>query len=603
MRILAVTGKRAESILKEALREWEREQKGKGERHECDILTQNIGIAAFTTPRTLKRALERRFAANTHTYTRTYTHTHSKTRNAHANAHARSQCELRKHLAGYDMILVSGLCKADFSELERELGIPIRLGPKNARDIGEVLKHASEIEFSASVPADIFLTEKRRENALKEVASFERAASASFSVKGVKIGGDSRMKVCAEIVDATLLSEEEVQKRMQYFLESGADWIDIGVHVSAKEKDVERAVSAALKCDASVPISVDTLDPELLLAGVSAGADIVLSLNSENMHIAEKIADAGVSAAVVVPDALRDEADAKILESLFANLRSAADAGIKNLIADPILNALGYGFTASLKNYILFRERDKKTPLFFGVGNVTELLDADSIGVNALLAGIASELNASVLFTPEHSDKCVGCVSELRRAAEMMLLAKKRKTTPKDLGIDLLVLKEKRRRRPRILAECATTAAEEAMKAEDANVVVAKESETWRPDPLGSFRIELCETPAGSRILATHSSLTKQTKQAEQTKEGKEGKERKETKIVGRNAKEVLDTILRLGLVSSLEHAAYLGRELAKAEIALSLKKSYEQDEPLFKNLPHLSGKGNMNRKFYIIAR
>ena len=597
MRILAVTGKRAESILKEALREWEREQKGKGERHECEVLTQNIGIAAFTTPRTLKRALERRFTANLHTYTRTYTHTHTKTRNAHANAHARSQCELRKCLAGYDMILVSGLCKADFSELERELGIPIRLGPKNARDIGEVLKHASEIEFSASVPADIFLSEKRRENALKEVASFERAASASFSVKGVKIGGDSRMKVCAEIVDATLLSEEEVQKRMQYFLESGADWIDIGVHVSAKEKDVERAVSAALKCDASVPISVDTLDPELLLAGVSAGADIVLSLNSENMHIVEKIADAGVSAAVVVPDfqALREEevgergreekgtGEARILNSLFANLRSAADAGIKNLIADPVLNALGYGFTASLKNYILFRERDKKTPLFFGVGNVTELLDADSIGVNALLAGIASELNASVLFTPEHSDKCVGCVSELRRAAEMMLLAKKRKTTPKDLGIDLLVLKEKRRRRPRILK----TAAEEAGKAEDANVVVAKESETWRSDPLGSFRIELCETPAGTRILATHSSLTKQAKQ---TKEGKERKERKETKIVGRNAKEVLDTILRLGLVSSLEHAAYLGRELAKAEIALSLKKSYEQDEPLFKNFPHLSG-------------
>ncbi|RLG08934.1 MAG: hypothetical protein DRN64_04515, partial [Thaumarchaeota archaeon] len=186
-------------------------------------------------------------------------------------------------------------------------------------------------------------------------------------------------------------------------------------------------------------------------------------------------------------------------------------------------------------------------------------------------------------------DKCVGCVSELRRAAEMMLLAKKRKTTPKDLGIDLLVLKEKRRRKPRILK----TAAEGAGKAEDANVVVAKESRTWRPDPLGSFRIELCETPAGSRILATYSSLTKQAKQAEQTeqtkqtKEGKEGKERKETKIVGRNAKEVLDTILRLGLISSLEHAAYLGRELAKAEIALSLKKSYEQDEPLFKSLPH----------------
>ena len=76
MRILAVTGKRAESILKEALSEWEREQKGMGERHECEVLTQNIGIAAFTTPRTLKRALERRFAANTHTYIHTVSYTH-----------------------------------------------------------------------------------------------------------------------------------------------------------------------------------------------------------------------------------------------------------------------------------------------------------------------------------------------------------------------------------------------------------------------------------------------------------------------------------------------------------------------------------------------
>ena len=77
---------------------------------------------------------------------------------------------------------------------------------------------------------------------------------------------------------------------------------------------------------------------------------------------------------------------------------------------------------------------------------MTELFDADSIGMNALLAGMAMEIGAAIIFTSEHSDKTLGSVREMRRATEMMVLAKDR-PYPKDLGIDLLVLKEKRRRR------------------------------------------------------------------------------------------------------------------------------------------------------------
>jgi dihydropteroate synthase len=36
-----------------------------------------------------------------------------------------------------------------------------------------------------------------------------------------------------------------------------------------------------------------------------------------------------------------------------------------------------------------------------------------------------------------------------------------------------------------------------------------------------------------------------------------------------------------LQLVSRLDHAGYLGRELQKAEMALHLEKNYVQDEPL----------------------
>jgi tetrahydromethanopterin S-methyltransferase subunit A len=51
--------------------------------------------------------------------------------------------------------------------------------------------------------------------------------------------------------------------------------------------------------------------------------------------------------------------------------------------------------------------------------------------------------------------------------------------------------------------------------------------------------------------------------------------------IDGRAAEEISHTIVRLGQVTTLGHAAYLGRELAKAETALVLGLDYEQDRPL----------------------
>ena len=83
-------------------------------------------------------------------------------------------------------------------------------------------------------------------------------------------------------------------------------------------------------------------------------------------------------------------------------------------------------------------------PLFVGVSNVTELMDADSVGVNALLARLSQEVDASILLATEKSDKAKGTVAEEVAAAKMMFLAKKRGSVPKDLGIDLLILKDKR---------------------------------------------------------------------------------------------------------------------------------------------------------------
>jgi dihydropteroate synthase len=53
--------------------------------------------------------------------------------------------------------------------------------------------------------------------------------------------------------------------------------------------------------------------------------------------------------------------------------------------------------------------------------------------------------------------------------------------------------------------------------------------------------------------------------------------------IKGKTAESVYAKIIQLGLVTRLDHAAYLGSELAKAEVALKTGKEYIQDSVLFK--------------------
>ena len=54
------------------------------------------------------------------------------------------------------------------------------------------------------------------------------------------------------------------------------------------------------------------------------------------------------------------------------------------------------------------------------------------------------------------------------------------------------------------------------------------------------------------------------------------------TIIKGRTTRDVYQTIIRKCLISNYDHAAYLGKELEKAFIALKLDRSYVQDEDLF---------------------
>jgi dihydropteroate synthase-like protein len=484
MQVLVVTGRKAAGIVRKSVGDL------------AEVLVLDIDVAAFTTPIRLEKSLA---------------------------------------WQEFDLIIIPGLVSADFSGLEKQLETPIRLGPKHAVDLGFVLSSYGDVELSITVPACELLMQQRRDIALSSIAEMEDTASPALVLDHLKIGGDSTIKVMAEIVDATALPGDELIERIHLFQSKGADIIDLGVGTAATAGDVQRTVKAAREV-ASVPISIDTLEPELIVAAVESGVDMVLSLNSGNIPQVAPVISQKDIAAVVIPDSGGG------MDSLETNIKYAKDAGISKIIADPVLDPPGQGMVESMTRYKQYRRSYPHIPTFFGVGNITELIDADSVGVNAMLASIAGDVGADILFTPEYSDKARGSIAELKVAAGQ------RSTPPNDLGLDLLVLKEKRFRPFESLPE---------------EFIEGEKSYQFMRDPAGSFRISISDQCSRDgefrqgRIIARHTKYT----------------------IVGDDAKEVLDTALDLGLVSRLDHAAYLGSELMKAELAIKLGRSYSQDD------------------------
>ena len=96
-------------------------------------------------------------------------------------------------------------------------------------------------------------------------------------------------------------------------------------------------------------------------------------------------------------------------------------------------------------------------------------------------------------------------------------------------------------------------------------VVIGDERDVYAPDEAGWFKVQV-DRGAG-KIVALHYPP---------------GKEKPSTIVKGGDARIVYQTVVRLGLVTRLDHAAYLGKELAKASIALRLWRSYQQDVDIF---------------------
>jgi dihydropteroate synthase-like protein len=520
LKVLLITGLLAEKAV---------DRYSKGSNIETEILTLKTPVAALLSPEKIINAIK------------------------------------KKRSKDFDVVLVPGLIRGDTSVIADAVGTPTFKGSKYAADLPTVLEALTRrIKLSTVTPACDLLREELRQKALRELDAVEKNRDVLLNNPGnmligeLAVGRDFPMRILAEIVDAALMPNDEIQRLAKHFVKMGADLIDVGMIAGeSRPSDAKRAVKA-VKSSVNVPVSIDTLDPDEIREAITVGADLILSVDAGNIEqIAPFASDVPV---VVIPTNQREgvfptNAEKRIL-FLEKIMKKARRLGMKRLIADLILEPSN--ILESLATFRDFAVRHPDVPLFVGASNVTELFDADSVGVNALLARLSSEVNASILLATEKSSKAAGTVREEAIASKMMFLARKRDSFPKDLGFDLLVLKDKRKHEE---------VYDQKLEA-DAQVTIADgEPEPTTDDPQGMFRITVDRN--AEIIVALHFASPEADKPS--------------NIIKGKTAGSIYAKIVETGLVTRLDHAAYLGSELAKAEVALKTGKEYIQDRTLFK--------------------
>jgi dihydropteroate synthase-like protein len=382
-----------------------------------------------------------------------------------------------KDTFGANRIIIPGRCRGDVDALAKELDMPVERGPEELKDLPVYFgKAAHQYDLSR------------------------------YSVK-----------IFAEIVDAPNISVEEILSRAYYYKQNGADVIDIGCLPSTDFPHMVEAIQA-LKQN-GFTVSIDSLNSEDLLLGGKAGADYMLSLHENTLWIADEVA----ATPILIPETHED------LASLDRSIKIMQDKN-RAFIVDPILDPIHFGFTQSIVRYHKVRKKHPGIEIMMGVGNITELTHADTVGMNTLLLGICSELNINQILATEVSRHACRAVKEADKARRIMFAAKEQGTLPKHIDSGLMSLHE--------TSPFPYTQDE------------VKELASQITDP--SYRIQ---TSAEGVHIFNRDGL--------------------------HTATDPFDLYPKLAVENDPGHAFYLGVELARAEIAWQLGKRFNQDQPL----------------------
>ena len=348
-------------------------------------------------------------------------------------------------------------------------------------------------------------------------------------------------KILAEINEASLMKKEEIVKKAEYYHNSGADIIDLGC-VNGREFNHLEEVIYLLK-EKGYQLSIDTFDQNEVIRAAEAGIDYLLSINSHNISVV----NSEISyLPVIIPDP-----ESGTLDSLLANINQVEKRGVNNYIIDPILDPINFGFSDSLFRYLkLSQNKDINKAMMMGVGNLIELSDCDSIGLNFIAAAFAVELDIEYLLTTEASFKTKGAVRELDLALKIISYAGSNNSLPNNISDLLLNIKDRK-------------------------------NQNFDNEEIKELAASI--TDSNYRILNDGKNIN--------IFNGTEYYQGTNIDLLFSN----------LSAVNQLSHAFYLGKELQKAYTAINLAKNYRQEDELSWGYLNKNFKGekNDNRNSY----
>lgn len=470
-------------------------------------------------------------------------------------------------LSKYELILLPGFIQWDSTNLEKRISLPIKKGTEFASDLPLLLKNLKEIKLSNKIPANRIVElagEKDYHRIIKE--KFEKIKNnlgkVSFYINESKseimISKELPPPIIAEIVNCTNKTDISIIKKVEHYINSGADIIDIGCIASSPNPERVKDIINLIRKQFDVLLSIDSMNTEEIQIAVKSNIDMILSMDISNykdfIDIPKDIP------IVILPTNIKKghfpKTPIERVRNLFTLTNKMKELGFTKLIADPLLETpISPGILNSLQAYYLYRNevnKDKnkrlELPLFFGISNVVELMDIDSVGINGLLSSIALELDIGILFTTEHSKKLIGGVRELKQCVKLNYLSKNRKSPPINQGIQIFKAKGKLyQNTPPLYLENS--------------IIINEINLNYIPDEKGYFKIYINHYDNKIYVLffSNNNKILKV--------------------IVSSDSESICKKIIDLRLTNDLSHVSYLGREIKKAELYLKFGKPYIQDK------------------------
>ncbi len=461
-----------------------------------------------------------------------------------------------KELSGIDLILVPGTIRDNVSPIQEATGIETYKGPDDPSDLPRVIKAVLEgASLSKEVSATIILGLDIIKTTFEELKKMKREYIETKS--GLKIPlRPPPFIIVSEIPPH--VSVDDICRFAQEYEEYHSDIIVLGFGYEEVLETAIAKLKTLSKCT-SKAIGIETQNSELIAKlSHEENVDIVFGLTKQHTnHIYKMNKDT-----VYVVATTTSPTD-NYVTNIYDDLRGAVNVfrshGMQKIVVDPVLRPPFLGLAESIVLYDLVARNLKDTPIAASISNVAENMDADSIGVNALLVSILGELGVSIFYVVKDKWKARYSLPEVFLASTMATISLVKKRAPEDLGVDMLFLRDKNPAPPLLENEETTR-----------ELIIVKD--VIEPSSIEDNYVRITVDHDEKMIkLAVYSIRDP---------------ERKPIVIIkGTDAMSILRQLIQKDLIKLRDHIAYIGYELGKAETALITGKKYVQDMPLIESI------------------